>query len=82
MQRQSDSSETKVEEEKLEKAIEWIECLEVKFDIFTLNKAIAVILEKRARSKTLVAEWLGKKFYDMESSSSSKDIRPLEMDLS
>ena len=71
------------EDEKLEKAVALIEKLESDYDIFTLNKAIAAILERRARMKPIWQDWLSKQFRDVESNTIPKDsIHPLLPDLS
>ncbi len=41
------------EEGKLERAVQLVEQAEAQVDILTLNKAIATILERRARPKPL-----------------------------
>jgi hypothetical protein len=69
-------------QENLEQAIQLIEKLESKVDIFTLNKAIAIIIERRAHAKTLASDWLADKFEDIEQGSSRDNMHPLIADLS
>ena len=74
-------SKMELEQEDLTKAIELVEKLESGVDIFTLNKAIAVILERRARNSSVCHEWISKKLEDIEQVPENK-IGPLVMDLS
>jgi hypothetical protein len=69
-------------QENLELGIQLIEQLESQIDIFTLNKAIAVIIERRARANTLATDWLANKFLDIEQASSTDNMHPLVADLS
>ncbi len=69
-------------QENLELAIQLIEKLESQVDIFTLNKAIAIIIENRARAETLASDWLANKFQDIEQASSRSNMHPLVADLS
>jgi DNA-directed RNA polymerase specialized sigma54-like protein len=78
---QQQKSQNEIEEQKLERALNLIQQLEPQIDIFTLNKAIAIILERRARSKTVWQEWLSKKFQDVEGSASTGPMHPLVPDL-
>ena len=64
----------------VDEAIQIIEKLESECDIFTLNRAIATILERRARSAAEWHDWLSEKLPDAERT--SPDMRPLMLDLS
>ena len=76
-------TESGEQEKYLEKAVDLIEQLESQsgVDIFTLNKAMATIIERRARSKPLWQNWLCKKFEDAEGAATD-NIQPLMLDLS
>jgi hypothetical protein len=80
MQQQNSQSETE-EQQKLERAVNLVQQLETQIDIFTLNKAIAILLERRARSKTVWQEWLSARFQDVEGSASTGPMHPLVPDL-
>ena len=80
-------SETIMEEEKnerLKKAIELVEKLESQIDILTLNKAIAIILDQRSRSKLVCQDWLAGKLQDIEKVApvGANQMHPLVLDLS
>ena len=72
---------TETEEKKLDRAVELIEQLESKVDIFTLNRAIAKILDERARTKLLWHDWICEKLVDAEREIPVDDIHPLMRDL-
>ena len=74
----SQQSETQGEE-KLERAVDFILQMESQIDLFTMSKAITIILERRA-TKPVWQEWFCKKLQDAEES--PKDcMLPLEPDL-
>jgi exonuclease VII small subunit len=74
-------NETRADYEKeLEDAIKIVEQLESRVDIFTLNIAIATILERRSKSKSVCAKWLSERFQDIENPPQDK-MHPLVMDL-
>ena len=80
-QQKNSQNEIAKEQEKLEQALNLIQHIEPQIDNYTLNKAIAIVLEHRARSKTLWQEWLKERFQDVEGSASNGPMHPLVPDL-